>query len=107
MITIHFRLVSAGSLEAPVRVFPVTQDGGALIFHEGEFSEPLHTSKSLEDLTVNELPDWLLRQRLPLSLTPPQHVSAPDAAAAWRAMYEAASAAYLPRLEPVEATHAA
>jgi hypothetical protein len=107
MVSIRFRLVTAGLPKAPVRVFAITQDEGRTIFHEGEFSEPLQTAKSLEELTIEDLPDWLLRQQLPLSLTPLQEVREPDAAAAWRAMYEAASAAYHPRREAIEVTHAA
>ena len=107
MVSVRFRLVKAGIPEAPVRVFPITQDDGPPVFHEGEFSEPLHTGKRLEELTVEDLPDWLLRQQLPLTLTALQNVTAPDAADAWRAMYEAVSAAYLRRPEAVQATHAA
>lgn len=104
MVSVRFRLVKAGMPEAPVRVFPVTQDDGPPIFHEGEFSEPLHTAKRLEELSVEDLPAWLLRQQLPLTLTPAQSVTAPDAAAAWRATHEAVSAAYRGRPMAVGAT---
>jgi hypothetical protein len=103
MVCVRFRLVKVGVPEAPVRVFSITQDDGPPIFHEGEFSEPLQTTKRLEELTLEDLPDWLLHQQLPLTLAPPQRAIGSDAAAAWRAMHEAASAAYSREVPAVEA----
>src|SRR5438105_4857791 len=36
MVSVRFRVVKAGMPEAPVRVFPITQDDGPPVFHEQE-----------------------------------------------------------------------
>jgi hypothetical protein len=93
-VTIEFRLVVAGDPERPVVVFPVWEEDGQLILLEGEFSEPLTTPRSLEELTVEDLPSWLLEQALLLEVLPPRTAVGRTAADAVRAVQEAAHAAW-------------
>jgi hypothetical protein len=72
-----------------------------LVFHESEFVESLPTSKPLDQLTIDDLPNWLLKQGLPLALTAPQEVTAGDDADAWMEVCREASRAYRGKGEAV------
>ena len=93
MTTIRFRLVKAGDPEEPVRVFPVWEKDGVVVFSEGNFSQQLPGVR-LDDLREENLPEWLRNQGLGLSILPVRTASGRTMTDAMLRMYESASSVY-------------
>ena len=104
MTRIHFRLVRAGEPQRPVRVFPIWQSAnGELHLQEGRFYSVL-PGDSLEALTVDDLPEWLRKQGLPLELLPVQEAGGDTRGHAVLGVYRAAEVVErgVPAAETVE-----
>jgi hypothetical protein len=100
-MTIEFRLLAAGDPAGPVRVFPIWEEDGEVVLLEGEFTERLPV-RSLADVSLNDLPEWLTRQDLPLFLGPAKVAEGCDTVAAVVAVYQAANEVYERGVSPEE-----
>jgi hypothetical protein len=88
-----YRLVKLGDPAAPAIVFPIWEEDGRLLLREWEFTLPIETSRTLDELTIEDLPDWLTGQGHPVALTPVERIVAPTAEDAFQMLLDAAAAA--------------
>ncbi len=97
MSGISFRLLRIGGPGERGFAFPLWEERGRVVMRDLEYTTPLSTGKPLSLLTTRDLPDWLVRQGHPLTLSDVRTVEGTDEGEAFMRMMEAADAFTAPQ----------